>query len=244
MNKPVNVKCNYCKQDFISHRPKSRPAKYCSTTCCNRDRLLGKGVLQPKPCLVCGNIYKPQKQTTRFCSNACSSQYKSQDPLFIENLKAGCVKRSQDPGYLQKLSDKALERWNTTEFRSKMKEIHASDEFAQKSNESYLTKDYVFPSGKIVRVQGYEPQALDILLETHKEKDIFVSSEIKNEIGVITYQDERGILHRYIPDIYIKSANKIVEVKSVWTYRVQLDTNLLKKKACIDLGFNFEFMIL
>lgn len=234
------VSCTYCKNTFTTHRE----SKYCSTICCNRDRLLGKGVIQPKPCIICGNIYKPQRQTTRFCSNVCSSQHKSQDPLFIKNLKAGCVKRSQDPAYLQKLSGKAIERWNTPEFRNKMEEIFTSDDFAQKSNENYLTKDYIFSSGRIVRVQGYEPQALDILLQTYDEKDLFIGSEIKNEIGIITYLDESKNLHRYNPDIYIKSLNKIIEVKSQWTYNVQLDTNIRKKIACEDLGINFEFMIL
>ena len=205
------VICLYCKESFTTHRE----AKYCSTACCNKDRLLGKGDIQPKPCIVCGVTYKPQKRTTRFCSNACSSQYKSQDPAFIENLKAGCLKRSQDPRYLQKLSEKASERWNTVEFRKKMEEIYTSDEFLQKSNESYLTKDYVFPSGRMVRVQGYEPRALDILLQTYKEDDILVGNEIKDVIGVITYRDENENLRRYNPDIYIKSINKVFEVSIV-----------------------------
>ena len=234
------IECKYCKNKFSTHRE----AKYCSTACCNRDRLLGKGEIQPKPCIVCGKTYKPQKRTTRFCSNACSSQWKSQDPAYIENLKAGCLKRSDDPAYIEKLSKKALERWNNPDFREKMEGIYTSDEFAQKSNESYLVKDYVFPSGKTVRVQGYEPQALDKLLESYNEDDILVGKDIRECTGQIVYTDENGNLRRYNPDIYIRSERKIVEVKSDWTYNVNFEQNQRKKQACEDLGYQFVFMIL
>jgi len=50
--------------------------------------------------------------------------------------------------------------------------------------------------------------------------------------------------HRYYPDFYIPSKNLIVEVKSKFTYEGNIQTNLLKMKACLDSGFDYRFMIL
>jgi len=114
-----DLSCKYCQKTFTS----KRDAKYCSTACSNRDRLLGKGEIQPKPCKVCGTIYKPQKRSTQFCSNSCSSQSKAHDNNFLDSLKAGCVKRSQNPDYLEKLSLRAKERWQDADFQKKMQDI-------------------------------------------------------------------------------------------------------------------------
>lgn len=235
------INCPNCLNNFSSLRTNT---KYCSISCSNKFRLLGKGKLQIISCPICNTLFKPARTSRQFCSNACSSQHKTNDPTFIANLKLGCSKRSQNPIYLQKLSDKANERWNSIDFRRKMEEIYTSDEFSEKSNETYLTKDYYFPSGKHVRVQGYEPKALDILLQTYNEEDLIVGSMIKHEVGIITYIDDLGNLRRYNPDIYVKTINMIIEVKSKWTYNVNLDSNLKKKQACENLGINFEFMIL
>ena len=105
-------------------------------------------------------------------------------------------------------------------------------------------KNYTFPSGNKVRIQGYENIALDKLLEQYDECDILCkASEICNKIGVIRYH-HGGIKHRFVPDIYIISINKIIEVKSRWTYGLHLEINKLKQQACIDAGFSFEFMFM
>ncbi len=49
---------------------------------------------------------------------------------------------------------------------------------------SYYRNEYIFPSGNISNVQGYEPLALDILLQIYSEDDILVD---KNNKIVIPY---------------------------------------------------------
>ena len=49
--------------------------------------------------------------------------------------------------------------------------------------------------------------------------------------------------HYYFPDFYIKSINKIIEVKSEWTYTQDKERIRLKSQACIDKGYGFEFFI-
>ena len=43
--------------------------------------------------------------------------------------------------------------------------------------------------------------------------------------------------------IYIKSINKIIEVKSIWIYNLHKEKNILKSQACINKGYDFEFWI-
>jgi hypothetical protein len=102
----------------------------------------------------------------------------------------------------------------------------------------YSTKEYKFPSGKIVEVQGYEPFALDLLMSQRiDECDIIVGCE---NVPVINYND--GICRRYFPDIYIKSSNTVIEVKSMYTYNRDLDRNIEKFTAA-SRDYDFKLWI-
>lgn len=50
-------------------------------------------------------------------------------------------------------------------------------------------------------------------------------------------------IHKHYPDIYIKSENKIIEVKSTRTFELHKDKVLIKKKSAIDAGFKYELWI-
>lgn len=108
---------------------------------------------------------------------------------------------------------------------------------------SHRFKEYKLPSGKIVKIQGYENFALDKLLESYNENDLIIGTvEIKSVIGRIEYFFE-GKKKIYHPDIYIMSENKVIEVKSTYTIKVDMEKNEAKRKAVLDRGMNFEFMI-
>jgi len=47
----------------------------------------------------------------------------------------------------------------------------------------------------------------------------------------------------YHPDFFIKSKNKIIEVKSDYWYNYSEDRNLKKKEFCEKLGYTFEFWV-
>jgi hypothetical protein len=88
---------------------------------------------------------------------------------------------------------------------------------------------------RMVRVQGYEHFVLQELLKTYLPDDILVS----DEIAPIPYGQNK----LYHPDIKIISENKIIEVKSSYTYRADLDKNREKRQATLDAGYKFEFHI-
>jgi hypothetical protein len=45
------------------------------------------------------------------------------------------------------------------------------------------------------------------------------------------------------PYSFIPKWNKIIELKSDWTYEINKEINTLKVKACLTLGYDFEFWI-
>jgi len=111
---------------------------------------------------------------------------------------------------------------------------------AEKCNGRYKWKDYTLPSGKVIKVQGYEPKALDELLKTYHEDEIITS---RKDIPAIWYFTEDGKKHRYYADIWIPKENLIIEVKSTYTYEIQKEINLLKEEATLKNKFNFKLMI-
>jgi hypothetical protein len=132
----------------------------------------------------------------------------------------------------------ALEKYGK-EWVSKVDSINAKQ---QSGGYSYY--DFEFPSGKVIRVQGYEPKVLAKLVVDYSEDDIIVGVQnIINEIGFFHYEYENET-HRYYPDIYIKSEKKIIEVKSTYTFNKEKEKNLLKRESVLNKNINFNFIIL
>lgn len=170
----------------------------------------------------------------------------------IQKMSDAQKKIWADDTYRQKMSDIRVEMWKDIDYRDKIdsanflkfgkKSIAQTDNFFD-NNKSFKKKEYIMPSGKSVNIQGYEDKALDVLLKEHKEENLIIGAKnIREKIGEIYYED-KGIQHRYFPDIYIISENKIVEVKSTWTYAKYKNINILKKNACLSRSINFEFII-
>ena len=161
-------------------------------------------------------------------------------------------------------SKSMIKYWGDSENRDKQskkqKDIHNSQEiinlhrknaqklwedpqYADKVFKGMTYKTFIFPSGRIVKTQGYENIVLDELIKQYEESDIFVGPiEIRNQIGKIKYKFDNK-LRSYYPDIYLKSINMIIEVKSEYTYNQHLACNLAKRDACLEMGLNFKFEI-
>jgi len=110
------------------------------------------------------------------------------------------------------------------------------------SKNAYKGYDFVFPSGRIERIQGYEKYMLNDLLfkENVKENDIIVS---RNEVPIIWYEDATGKKHRYFVDCFIKTQNRCIEVKSTWTAENNQHNIYLKQQAVKDACYLCEIWI-
>lgn len=150
----------------------------------------------------------------------CLDKYGVEHHMYInetkEKIKKTCL-------------DKYGVEYPTQLFKFQEKAIHTAKSY----------KNYITPSGQVIKVQGFEPYALNELYKLYSEDDIITD---RNNIPKFEYLDN-CIKRIYFPDIYIKSINKIIEVKSIWTYKTNEKKCILKGKSCIDKAYNFELWI-
>jgi len=117
--------------------------------------------------------------------------------------------------------------------------MHVS-EFAEKcqsatTKKSYQYKNYTLPSGKIIKLQGYENKTFNKLFTLgYSECDIKYK---KSDMPEIWYY-LNGVKRRYYPDFFVPKDNLIIETKSKYTYEVEREQNLKKFEATKQLGYN------
>jgi hypothetical protein len=163
----------------------------------------------------------------------------TQSQYFRENSEKTCINKYGVKNYTQtsefkdKFKKTCLERYGV-EHPLQNTEIQ---EKSQKNAKKF--KEYIMPSGNKIKVQGYEPFALDDLVKNYDEIDIITQ---RKEIPRITYNIDNKQKY-YFPDIYIKSINKIIEVKSTWTYKCKEDNIQAKSDATKLAGYDYEIWI-
>lgn len=104
-------------------------------------------------------------------------------------------------------------------------------------NKNYLLGD------DLVRVQGYEPQALDLLQKRFEASQLVVGSEVP----AIPYTMD-GVARTYFPDIFIPSEKRIVEVKSKYTFGFASPSLFKqikrKREGVLEAGYKFNVMVM
>lgn len=140
----------------------------------------------------------------------------------------------------KRLEDTCMKRYGGTNV------MHSAEIVDRVMTNAMKLKEAVLPSGKTVKVQGYEPLAIKWLLDNgYDENDLVLENKsIESAIGRITYQNAKGSTSRYYPDIYIPADNLIIEVKSEYTMKQNMSINLKKRDACLKLGLDFRFMVI
>lgn len=179
---------------------------------------------------------KEKKKDT--CMKNFGVEHSLQSEEVREKSKQTCLEKygveysSQSQETRYKVKQTCLERYGV--------ENHMQNaEMAEKaSKSSYKLKDYTFPSGKVIKCQGYEPFALNILINDKITEEDIVTS--KKEVPEIWYKDGDDKDHRYYVDIFIKSMNKFIEVKSTWTYKKNMEKVELTKNTIKQKGFLYE----
>ena len=103
-------------------------------------------------------------------------------------------------------------------------------------------KNYMFPSGRIEKIQGYENIALDELinLELINENDIIVGCK---NVPIIWYTTDDDIKHRHYVDIFIPTQNRCIEIKGEWFYIRDKHILKLKKQEAENLGYKYELWV-
>ena len=195
----------------------------------------------------------------RKIKNTKKLKYGNENYVNPDKFAATCMARYgvTNPNKLQSVQEKitatCLERYGVHRFNNQKKiaatcmknygvtsAMHVDEFMSNQQEAAYQLKEYTFPSGNIVKYQGYENFAIDkLLIDGVLEADIVVDKKLQPRIFYLyNYKN-----CRYYVDIFVKSLNKIIEVKSDWTYKLHEQRNLAKKEQCLKDGYNFEFWI-
>jgi hypothetical protein len=211
------------------------------------------------------NFKKKSKET---CLLKYDAEYYTQSSSYLDKSQLTCLNKygethpTKNSEIFNKIKNTNIERYgkpcclSNGEIRKKAKAtcllkygvefpIQNTEVFESITKKCMKFKEFEFPSGRKDYVQGYETFALTELLEVGVfEEDIITNrKDIEKYIGKIFYEDKLGNVRRYYPDIYIVSLNKIIEVKSSYTYKKGYESNKLKKDAILSNGMVFEFWI-
>jgi len=107
--------------------------------------------------------------------------------------------------------------------------------FDRQLKSSFKTKTAILASGKKISLRGYEPQVLNYLISN----SIYLEEDFEFE-KIPSFKYGKSYYH---PDLYVPKENRIIEIKSLYTYSPKLKINLLKKKSVLDAGYKFNFYL-
>ena len=133
--------------------------------------------------------------------------------------------------------------------------------FNKQQKSAFEFNDYTLPNGNVIQIQGYEHFAYDILINKYDDEDLFngyntrpiieykyseEDSDFSNskEDSEKSEKSNHRKMHKYYPDIFIPSVNKIIEVKSDYTFYKDMEKNLIKLQTCIDQKYDAEIWII
>ncbi len=210
-------------------------------------------------CKKCTNVNKSEKTI-----KTCQERYNETNPLKNKSVREKAnntniilygFKNAMQHKSVQEKGQNTLFEKHGFKYVFQIKEFQdkSIDTFMKKHNvrhpshiptvsikSAYKTKDYVMPDGTVIKIQGYEHWALDKLFQNGLQINDVITE--KDQVPEIFYNiDNKN--HRYYCDIFVKSQNKIIEVKSDYTYSLNIDVNMEKAKACLDKGYLFEFWV-
>jgi hypothetical protein len=185
------------------------------------------------------NIVKEKAKKTFLKKYGKESPFQNKE--IREKMKESMIKKygvenpSQNPEIQAKKIETNISRFGVPH-AAQNKDIQIKSE---ENRNDYYFKNYIMPSGEIRKLQGYENFALDILIKIFNENQIITSRE---NIPIIKYM-YKGNEKVHFPDIFIPHLNKIIEVKSNYTYKIDTDKILAKSNFAIKEGFDYEIWI-
>ena len=169
----------------------------------------------------------------------CSSIKSTKISNVLNTRFTGVCCTCANPFNLKEIQDKIK---NTILLKYNVANVMFDDDiFLKNLKNKYKKKIYSFPSGKTVFIQGYEHFCLNELLHIYNENNIFVNIKDMPKF----YYKYNNTKHRYYPDIMIKDIYEtyFIEVKSNWTYNLDLNKNICKWRCVINSGFDLIIFI-
>ena len=115
---------------------------------------------------------------------------------------------------------------------SQIPEVHA-----KKLKSGHIAKDYILPSGNVIRIQGYENKFLDYALKYYPETVFNFNRNCSIPYVLNTNK------HRYIPDFVFEGSKQVIEVKSDYTFYSEYEKNIAKAIGCLISGYTLTFAI-
>ena len=184
-------------------------------------------------CPVCSSKNDYQTSSNRYNAH-CSKTCVQNDPLVREATKQTSFDKygswfTSTSEWSDKTIATNLDKYGT-ENPMQNKEVQDRAWASQ-----YRLKPVRLPSGKEIKLMGYEPQVLEHLFSSGYVEEDFVFSNLP----VFRYNTHRY----YFPDFYISGENLIIEVKSAWTYCSDIEVTLQKKAAVIAAGYNYQLIV-
>jgi len=236
MNITQKPKCIICGKPIKYDRGTQSYRKFCSKTC----NFVIKFPEQPEQTILKKEL---TKETVTDCLDIKGRVIpnKMKKYFTIPNNLKWCDKPGQVVFHLQNGTSKrpVCKCGKDTYFvDSKVGYLTFCSELCSILNPSgYKSKDYKLPSGKVIKLQGYENKMMDDLLVEYDESEIL--TDRKDMPKLFYTQDNKT--HKYYPDFYIPSTDTIIEVKSEWTDKKNKECgkHFLKMDSVINSGYNF-----
>lgn len=181
------------------------------------------------------NIIKEKIKNTN--QQRWSINWPGESKEFRKKMIATCIARyGEDDKFLySKAKETSRHRYNV--------DFPMQDPLIFSKTMKFKRKTGILPSGAEFSFQGYEDVAVKILLnEGLSENEIIIS--LPSLIPVIEYWNPvKGKMCHYFPDIWVPSKNLLIEVKSAYTMKKQIEENLAKQKAAKSLGFDHQIWV-
>ena len=230
-NKDIKYKCGNCgvisKSNTLSFsRNRSKYCNRCQNVNNRNEWSKIKEIVEKRGLTLLndeGDIINNKQKMDLLC--ICGEKYSSN----LANIVRG---RNCYNCKLNKYEKTCIERYG-------VRNVSQDSAIMDKINKSLTSsKEYIFPSGKKVYVRGAEPDALDLLLGNGFEEEDIVVENVPTFKYI--YLDKSRI---YFPDIYIKSLDLFIEVKSPYVFNFDPKKVYIKGRTVIEKGHNFKLMM-
>lgn len=237
ISRTYNMKTEYEKNKIKEKRRNTNLIRY--GVSCNlyingmQDRIINGWILKYGVNRPSKNLNIKYHQYIIGKANSKISVSKTKNTSYI---KYGVSNYSKTDECKRKVESTFLLKYGTTH---PMKNKNYLLNYLETSHLKFKSKVFILPSGKTVKLLGYEPIVLEWLLSKYDESDILIGYDCFKYLKP-HYIDDSGNTHVYIPDFIILSKNLVIDVKSNYTYSI---ANKNKRECIKTLNYNFVYII-